>query len=163
MKISLCVPVLAAALVASFAALPGTAEAQLPGVCAELPAGPPLGSSPVQIQGCGFCSGEDFCPQEGVRCSWLATCTRGPDRCCEYVCECDESCTSVSQPEEACSFVTPTCPECPPRTVCQVSYCGGEGIRCTFDNTCGAGGCCNYACAPDATCTLPDPVPPNAC
>ncbi|MBI3451205.1 MAG: S8 family serine peptidase [Acidobacteria bacterium] len=51
-------------------------------------------------------------------------------------------------------------PACGP---CVVSYCAGEGSRCTFNDTCGAGGCCNYTCAPDATCGAPDPCPSGAC
>jgi hypothetical protein len=46
---------------------------------------------------------------------------------------------------------------------CEVSYCSGEGVRCTFNNTCGVGGCCNYSCAADPTCLGPDPCPLNAC
>jgi hypothetical protein len=46
---------------------------------------------------------------------------------------------------------------------CQVSYCGGESSRCTWNNTCGAGACCNYTCAYDPTCIAPDPIPPGAC
>lgn len=47
---------------------------------------------------------------------------------------------------------------CPPG-----SYCQEEGIRCTHDGTCGPGGCCNYSCATDWTCTGPDPCPENVC
>jgi arylsulfatase A-like enzyme len=44
------------------------------------------------------------------------------------------------------------------------SYCSGEGVRCTWNGTCGGGGgCCNYSCASDPTCTLPDPCPENMC
>jgi len=138
----------------------GVSEA---GACVSFPSELSLSPAPIPLQSCGFCGGEDFCPQEGVRCSWQGTCEPGPNHCCNYSCQCDAACTSVSQPEEACSFEVPTCPQCPPRTLCQVSYCGDEGIRCTFSGTCGAGGCCGYDCAPDAGCTAPDPLPPNAC
>ena len=43
------------------------------------------------------------------------------------------------------------------------SYCLEEGMRCTWNNTCGAGGCCNYTCTVDPSCTLPDPCPENMC
>ena len=46
---------------------------------------------------------------------------------------------------------------------CVVSYCGGPSSRCTFNNTCGVGACCNYTCNYDPTCTAPDPIPPGAC
>lgn len=175
MRTQWLVAVTSASLVAICASLPGAAEehtakgltlaVSVPaaGACLTEPTVDPIAPSPVPLEPCGFCTGVDFCPREGVRCSWQGTCEKGPDRCCHYSCQCDATCTSVSQLEEACAIQVPTCPQCPPRTVCQVSYCGAEGIRCTFNNTCGAGGCCNYDCAPDATCTLPDPVPPNAC
>jgi hypothetical protein len=51
----------------------------------------------------------------------------------------------------------------PPCGPCVVSFCQGEGGRCTFNDTCGAGGCCHYTCGPDPTCTAADPVPPGAC
>lgn len=167
--------VLSVSLVVLYAALPGAAEEQAArestpttgappaGVCATLPALPFIDPSPVPVQGCGFCSGNDFCPESGVRCTWDGTCDRGSNHCCNYTCECDASCTSVSQPAEACSFQVPDCTGCPPRTLCQTSYCGAEGILCTFNGTCGPGGCCNYDCGPNSSCTLPDPLPPNAC
>ena len=46
---------------------------------------------------------------------------------------------------------------------CVVSFCGGVGVRCTWDETCQAGGCCHYSCAPDATCTVQDDCPASAC
>lgn len=46
---------------------------------------------------------------------------------------------------------------------CQTSYCSEEGVRCTFNSTCGPSGCCNYTCVTDWTCEGPDPCPPNAC
>lgn len=46
---------------------------------------------------------------------------------------------------------------------CQASYCSGEGVRCTWNNSCSAGGCCTYTCTSDPSCTLPDPCPGNAC
>lgn len=173
MRIHLSAVLTATGLLALFAALPGAAgelpAAWLPlaavapaaGVCSAVPGASSLIPSPMPLQGCGFCGGEDFCPQTGVRCSYLGTCTSGPDHCCDYACVCDETCTTVSQLGQACAFQVPPC--CPPRTLCQKSYCGAEEVRCTFDGTCGAGGCCNYTCGPDSSCTLPDPLPPNAC
>jgi len=143
---------------------PAGAQDQPPAaICSAPSALLPFGSGPVPVQGCNFCTGEDFCPQSGVRCSFLGTCAKGGNRCCNYGCECDPTCTTVSQPDQVCSYQVPTCPTCPRRTFCQVSYCGGEGIRCTHNGTCGPGGCCNYDCGVDLTCTLPDPLPPNAC
>jgi hypothetical protein len=46
---------------------------------------------------------------------------------------------------------------------CQSSYCSDEGIRCTWNSTCGVNGCCNYTCSADPSCTGPDECPPNAC
>jgi hypothetical protein len=46
---------------------------------------------------------------------------------------------------------------------CVVDYCGAANSRCTFNDTCGAGGCCNYTCSFDPTCTAPDPCPSGAC
>jgi hypothetical protein len=174
MRINLSVVVTATSLMVFFGAFAGAAAeppASWPalaaiaqaGLCSTSSVALPVAPSPVPVQSCGFCDGGDFCPQAGVRCSYLGTCTSGQNHCCNYSCFCDATCTSVSQNGQACAFQVPSCPTCPPRTLCQVSYCGGEGSRCTFNNTCGAGGCCNYDCAPDATCTLPDPLPQNAC
>lgn len=172
MRIHLSVVVTATSLMTLLAALPGAAGeppsswsplavVASAGVCSAPSGGLSLVPPALPLDSCNFCSGEDFCPQAWVRCSYLGTCTQGPDRCCNYACQCDSSCTTVSQPEEACALTIPfgCCPRLP---LCQRSYCGGEGIRCTF-NGCGPGGCCSYGCGPDATCTLPDPLPPNAC
>ena len=131
------------------------------GACSDLATIFPLRVAPIPAAGCGFCSGADFCPKQGVRCTYQGTCQGGSAHCCEYTCRCDETCTTVSQSAEACTYEVPYC--CSPGTFCQVSYCGSEGIRCTYNGTCGPGGCCGYTCAPDATCILPDPLPPNAC
>jgi hypothetical protein len=176
MRIRLSVTLTLTSFVAFVAAQPGAAG-ELPAVrpplaavapaasvCSAVPGALSFVPSPKPADSCNFCGGEDFCPQEGVRCSYAGTCTTGHDRCCNYTCVCDASCTSVSQLGQACAFQVPICPPiCPPRTLCQISYCGSEGIRCVFNNTCGTGGCCNYDCGPDATCILPDPLPVNAC
>jgi arylsulfatase A-like enzyme len=46
---------------------------------------------------------------------------------------------------------------------CQVSYCFDVGVRCTWNDTCGAGGCCSYSCASDPTCSTADSCPTGAC
>ncbi len=175
MKIRPSLAVLAASLVVLLASVPAVAEElAAPGVptaatgpqelCSVLPAALPILPAPVPVSGCGFCSGDDFCPESGVRCTWDGTCDHGQPHCCNYTCECDDTCTSVSQLEEACSIEVPLCPpKCPRTPVCQATYCGDEGIRCNFNGTCGPGGCCNYDCGPDASCILPDPLPINAC
>jgi hypothetical protein len=155
MKNQLFVTVAVASSIVLFASVPAAAEGQAPGVCATVPDVLSIGSSPVPLASCGFCSGEDFCPKVGIRCSWQGTCDKGPNHCCNYTCTCDGTCTSVSQLAEACPFQVP-------RVLCQVSYCGSEGIRCVF-STLGPGCCCGYECGPDPTCILPDPLPPNAC
>lgn len=175
MKIRPSLAVLAASFVVLLASVPAAAEEQsapgapdaaagAPELCSVLPVALPKLPAPSPVASCGFCSGADFCPQSGVRCTWDGSCTHGSSQRCNYTCGCDATCTTVSQVEEACSVEVPVCPpECPRKPVCQASYCGEEGIRCSFNGTCGSGGCCNYDCAPDATCILPDPLPINAC
>jgi len=48
-------------------------------------------------------------------------------------------------------------------TVCQGSYCSGEGARCNANSACMSGSCCSYTCVEDPSCTVPDPCPDNAC
>jgi hypothetical protein len=48
-------------------------------------------------------------------------------------------------------------------SVCQGSYCSGAGERCNAVTACMSGGCCQYTCVPDNSCTTPDPIPDNAC
>jgi subtilisin family serine protease len=47
--------------------------------------------------------------------------------------------------------------------LCQISYCADEDLRCTWNGSCGATGCCNYSCSVDPTCTGSDPCPTGAC
>jgi len=48
--------------------------------------------------------------------------------------------------------------------VCTVQYCTGEGVGCQWNNTCGAGGCCNYTCNVSIpSCHGVDPCPSGAC
>jgi len=47
--------------------------------------------------------------------------------------------------------------------LCPQSYCSGEEMRCSWEGTCGAGGCCVYECHPDPSCLGPDPCPSGAC
>jgi hypothetical protein len=128
---------------------------------------PPSLSSPEPspMAPCNFCDQNDFCPQRGVRCSFVA-CTTGPDRCCEYDCVCDITCTTVSSPPaNTCALQIPSgCrdPNCTiggTHTLCVKTFCSETFVRCTWNGTCGASGCCNYDCAPDPTCSGPDPLP----
>jgi len=51
---------------------------------------------------------------------------------------------------------------------CVVNFCSDVGSRCTWNETCGVGGCgynfcCAYECQYDPTCSVAGTPPPNAC
>lgn len=148
--------------VATAAETPGMADTgPAAAVCVQPPAAANAGREALAaaplVKRCGPCL-VAFCPKSGVRCTFASTC--GSGGCCNYTCVCDASCTTVGEAINACDLQVPPCLSCGP---CEASYCAEEGTRCSFNNTCGPGGCCNYECAPDATCTGIDPLPVNAC
>lgn len=119
---------------------------------------------PIFLGGkCMFCesSPASFKPRFGEICDYAGTCEQGSNSCCNYTCRCGVSDGGDPVPAAACLPLNdPGC--CPQGSqVCEVSYCGNEGVRCVA-NGCGVG-CCLYGCGPDPTCTAPDPIPSTAC
>jgi len=101
----------------------------------------------------------DDTPNDGAQ-SWTVTGPTGPgfNKFLKVVAQDPGQNTGSDVSNSGFKILPAPCGPCTPS-----SYCSGEGLRCTWNNTCGAGGCCNYTCTVDPSCTAPDPCPENVC